>query len=81
VTLEASLQGMSSQRWLARLSFALAGLAVVILVVFAGLKNVTMLAVGLGGAAVSLAAAFFFLSSGVCGGGCGSRSSSLRRSQ
>ena len=39
---------MSSQRWLARLSFALAGLAVVILVVFAGLKSVAMLAVGLG---------------------------------
>ena len=59
---EASPQGTRSQRWLARLSFVLAGLAVVILLVFAGLKSVAMLAVGLGGAAVSLAAAFFFLS-------------------
>ncbi len=52
----------SAQRWLARLSFALLGLAVVIIGVFAGLKSLTMLAVGLAGAAVSLAAAFFFLS-------------------
>src|SRR5215831_8484104 len=44
-----------SQRWLARLSFVLVGLAVVILAVFAGLKSIPMLAVG-------LAAAFFFLS-------------------
>jgi diacylglycerol kinase family enzyme len=40
----------------------LAGLAIVIVVVFAGLKSLTMLAVGLAGAAVSLAAVFFFLS-------------------
>ena len=52
----------SAQRWLARLSFALLGLAVVIIGIFAGLKSLTMLAVGLAGAAVSLAAAFFFLS-------------------
>lgn len=50
-------QGTSAQRRLARLSFVLAGLAVVIVVVFAGLKSLAMLAVGLAGAAVSLAAA------------------------
>ena len=55
-------QGTPAQRWLARLSFVLAGLAVVILVGFAGLRSLAMLAVGLVGAAVSLAAAFLFLS-------------------
>jgi diacylglycerol kinase family enzyme len=50
-----------AQRWLARLSFLLLGLAVVFIVVFAGLKSLTLLAAGLAGAAVSLAAAFFFL--------------------
>jgi diacylglycerol kinase family enzyme len=52
----------SAQRWLARLSFVLLAAAVVIVGVFAGLKSLTMLAVGLAGAAVSLAAAYFFLS-------------------
>jgi diacylglycerol kinase family enzyme len=51
-----------AQRWLARLSFVLAGLAVAILVAFAGLKSFAMLAIGLVAAAVSVAAAFFFLS-------------------
>ena len=50
------------QHWLARLSFVLVGLAVVFVAVFAELKSLTMLAVGLVGAAVSLAAAYFFLS-------------------
>ena len=50
-----------AQRWLARLSFLLMALAVTILAVFAGLKSVAMLAVGLGAAAVTLAAAFLFL--------------------
>ena len=50
------------QHWFARLSFVLVGLAVVFVAVFAELKSFTMLAVGLAGAAVSLAAAFFFLS-------------------
>jgi diacylglycerol kinase family enzyme len=50
------------QHWLARLSFLFVGLAVVFVAVFAELKSLTMLAVGLVGAAVSLAAAFFFLS-------------------
>jgi len=62
VTPELSPEGTRSQRWLARLSLVFACLAVVILAVFAGLKSVAMLAVGLGAAAVSLAAAFFFLS-------------------
>jgi hypothetical protein len=52
----------AAQRWLARLSFLLAALAVVILVIFAELNSLAILAVGLGGAAVSLMAAYFFLS-------------------
>jgi diacylglycerol kinase family enzyme len=51
-----------SQRWLARLSLLLACLAVVILVVFAGLRSFIMLAVALAGAVVTLTAAYFFLS-------------------
>ena len=50
------------QHWLARLSFVLVALAVVFVAVFAELKSLTMLAVGLVAAAVSLAAAYFFLS-------------------
>jgi diacylglycerol kinase family enzyme len=49
------------RRWLARLSFALAAAAVVILVVFGELASIVMLAAGLASAAVSLAAAFGFL--------------------
>ena len=56
------LTSTSAQRWLARLSFALAGLAIVILLVFAGLKSLAMVAVGLAAALVSLAAAYVFLS-------------------
>jgi diacylglycerol kinase family enzyme len=55
-------QGTRSQRWLARLSFVLAGLAIVILVVVAGLKSVAMVAVGLAAAVVGLAAGYVFLS-------------------
>ena len=51
-----------SQRWLARLSLALACLAVAILVVFAGLRSFAMLAVALVGAVLTLGAAYFFLS-------------------
>ena len=51
-----------AQSWLARLSFVLAALAVVILVVFAELKSLAILAVGLAGAVVSVVAAFGFLS-------------------
>jgi diacylglycerol kinase family enzyme len=52
----------SRQPWLARLSFVLAGVAVVIVVVFAGLKSLAMLVVGLAAAVVSLAAGYVFLS-------------------
>jgi diacylglycerol kinase family enzyme len=55
-------QGTRSQRWLARLSFVLVGLAIVSLVVVAGLKSVAMLALGLAAAVASLASAYFFLS-------------------
>jgi diacylglycerol kinase family enzyme len=66
-TMPAAMPGLSppstrSQHWLARLSFVLAGLAIIILVVFAGVKSLAMLAVGLVAAAVSLAAAYVFLS-------------------
>lgn len=50
---DAGSRGARSQRWLARLSLALAGLAVAVLAVL-GLKSVAMLAAGLGAAAVSL---------------------------
>ena len=62
MTAEPDPEGTRSQRWLARLTFVLAGGAIVILVAFAGLKSLTILAVGLAAAAVSLASAFFFLS-------------------
>jgi len=55
-------QSTPAQRWLARLSFVLLGLSVVIVGVFAGLKSLVLLAAGLVGVAVSLAAAYFFLS-------------------
>src|SRR5690242_5962030 len=51
-----------SQRWLAWLSFGLAGLAIAILLVFAGLRSLVMVAVVLAGAVVTLTAAYFFLS-------------------
>jgi len=54
-------QSTPAQRWLARLSFVLAAAAIAIVVVFAGVKSLGMLAVGLVAAAVTLAAAFFFL--------------------
>ena len=62
---DATMSGLNStpaQRWLARLSFVLAGLAIVVLLVFAGLKSLAMLAVGLAAAVIGLAAAYFFLS-------------------
>ena len=57
-----SPEGTRSQRWLARLSFVLVAAAIVILLLFAGLRSVAMLAVGLAAAVVSLVAAFLFLS-------------------
>ena len=62
MTSAVSPRSTPAQRWLARLSFVLAGVAIVILVLFAGLTSLAMLAVGLAAAAVSLAAAFLFLS-------------------
>jgi diacylglycerol kinase family enzyme len=61
-TPELSRGGTRSQHWLARLSFVLAGLAIVLLLVFAGLKSLAMLAVAVVAAVVSLAAAYVFLS-------------------
>ena len=58
----ATAQSTPAQRWLARLSFVLAGLAIAILVVFAELKSLAMFAVGLAAAVVSVAAAYSFLS-------------------
>ena len=57
-----SPEGTPGQRWLARLSLVLVAVAIVILVLFAGLRSVAMLAVGGAAAVVSLAAAYFFLS-------------------
>ena len=61
-TQEPGPRSISARRWLARLTFVLAGLAVVILVVFAGLSSLAMLAVAAAAAVVSLAAAYVFLS-------------------
>ena len=51
-----------SQRWLARLSLLLACLAIVIVIVLAGVNSIAMLLVGLAGAVVSVTSAYFFLS-------------------
>jgi diacylglycerol kinase family enzyme len=59
---ESGSQATGAQRWLARLSLVLAGLAILILAVFAGLKSLAMLAIGLGSAAAGLAAGYVFLS-------------------
>ncbi len=58
----ASPRGTRSQRWLARLSFVLVAAAIVILLLFAGLRSLAMLAVGGAAAVVSLVSAFLFLS-------------------
>jgi len=52
----------AAQRWLARLSFVLAGAAIAVLLAFAGVKSLAMLAVGVAAAVVGLAAAYVFLS-------------------
>ena len=62
MTSAVSAQSTPAQRWLARLSFVLAGLAIVILVFFAELKSLAMFGVGVVGAVVSVAAAYFVLS-------------------
>jgi diacylglycerol kinase family enzyme len=55
-------QGTRSQRWLALLTFVLLALTIVLVVVLAGLKSLSLLAVGVVGVAVSLASAYAFLS-------------------
>ena len=62
MTQEAISPGSRSATWLARLSFALVVAAVAVVAVEAGLMSLAMLAVGLLAAAVSLAAAYWFLS-------------------
>jgi diacylglycerol kinase family enzyme len=57
-----ALRSTPAQRWLARLSFVLVAAAIVILLLFAGLRSVAMLAVGAAAVVVSLVAAFLFLS-------------------
>jgi diacylglycerol kinase family enzyme len=59
---DTSQQSTSAQRWLARLSLVFAAAAVAILVIFAELKSIAMLAIGLVAAVVGLVAAFTFLS-------------------
>jgi diacylglycerol kinase family enzyme len=61
-TAPGQVRAHSSERWLARLGFLLAGLAIATLLVFAGLRSIVMVGVGLAAAAVSLAAAYWFLS-------------------
>jgi diacylglycerol kinase family enzyme len=53
--------GTPGQRWLARLAVLLAAAAVVIVPVFADLKSLAMLAVGLVAVVVSVASAYLFL--------------------
>jgi hypothetical protein len=53
-------QSTRAQRWLARLSFVLAGLAIAILVIFAGLASLAMLAIAVASAVVGLAAALLY---------------------
>ena len=53
--------GTRAQGWLARLSLVCAAAAVVIVPVFAGLKSLAMLAVGLAAVAASAASAYLFL--------------------
>ena len=55
-------QSTGKSRWLARLSFVLAGLAIAILLIFAGVASLAMLAVAVAAAVVSLAAGYVFLS-------------------
>jgi hypothetical protein len=54
MTPEARAQATHAQRWLARLSLVPAGLAIVILVVFAGLRSLARFAIGVAAAVVSV---------------------------
>ncbi len=62
MTSTVSPQSTPAQRWLARLSFVLVAAGIVILLLFAGLRSLAMLAVGGAAAVVGLVAAYFFLS-------------------
>ena len=53
--------GTAGQRWLARLAGLFAAAAIVIVPVFAELRSLAMLAVGLAGVAISVASAYLFL--------------------
>ena len=53
----------AGQRWLARLVFAAALAALIVALVFAGLRSVVLVLVGLAGLAVALAALWWFLTS------------------
>ena len=61
VTDEQPKRPTGSQRWLARLAFAAAMAAVVVLVLFGGLKSIAALLVGFLGLAVACVAAWWFL--------------------
>ena len=58
----AATPGLRLRPWLARLSFALAFLAIAVVVAFAEWKSLVMFALGLAAAVVSLTSAFFVLS-------------------
>jgi diacylglycerol kinase family enzyme len=62
MTMKGASPGSRWKPWLARLSFALAMAAVAVVAAAAGARSFGMLAVGLVAAAVSLAAAYWFLS-------------------
>ena len=53
--------GTAEQRWLARLAVLFAAAAIVLVPVFAELRSLAMLAVGLAGVAISIASAYLFL--------------------
>src|ERR1700749_1748142 len=59
---DTTIPGARSRRWLARLSFVLAFVAVAVVLAFADWQGLVMFAVGLAAAVVSLTSAFFVLS-------------------
>jgi diacylglycerol kinase family enzyme len=59
---DTTIPGARSRPWLARLSFALAFVAVAVVLAFADWRGLVMFAVGLAAAVVSLTSAFFVLS-------------------
>jgi diacylglycerol kinase family enzyme len=61
-TFDATVPGRRLRPWLARLSFALAFVAIAVVVAIAEWKSLVLFAIGLPAAAVSLTAAFFVLS-------------------